>query len=252
MANDLSIFSNEKFGSVRVVMQGGEPWFVAKDVLRTLDYADDYNPSRAMQSVPEEWKGMHRIHTLGGSQEMLIISEPGLYFFLGRSDKSKAVPYQKWVAGDIVPSIRKNGYYSAVQSISGPLSDRVAAAQIIFRAANLKDNQLTLALDKVYRSNTGQSALEAAGIQLKAPMQTNMLTPTEIGAMLAPHMSAKAVNRVLEAQGLQYRLPNGKWEPTELADEYGYVLIDTNKRHSDGTPVTQLKWSTKVLDIVRR
>ena len=70
--------------------------------------------------------------------------------------------------------------------------------------------------------------------------------------MLAPHMSAKAVNRVLEAQGLQYRLPNGKWEPTELADEYGYVLLDTNKRHSDGTPVTQLKWSTKVLDIFRR
>lgn len=128
MNNDLPIFSSEKFGSVRVVMQDGEPWFVAKDVLRTLDYADDYNPSRAMQSVPEEWKGMHRIHTLGGSQEMLIISEPGLYFFLGRSDKPKAVPYQKWVAGDIVPSIRKNGYYSAVQSISGPLSDRVAAA----------------------------------------------------------------------------------------------------------------------------
>lgn len=63
MNNDLSIFSSEKFGSVRVVMQDGEPWFVAKDVLRTLDYADDYNPSRAMQSVPEEWKGMHRIHT---------------------------------------------------------------------------------------------------------------------------------------------------------------------------------------------
>lgn len=104
----------------------------------------------------------------------------------------------------------------------------------------------------MYRSNTGQSALEAAGIQLNAPMQTNMLTPTEIGAMLAPHMSAKAVNRVLEAQGLQYRLPNGKWEPTKLADEYGYVLLDTNKRHSDGTPVTQLKWSTKVLDIFRR
>ena len=46
----------------------GEPWFVAKDVLRALDYADDYNPSRVMQAIPGEWKGVHRMHTPGGQQ----------------------------------------------------------------------------------------------------------------------------------------------------------------------------------------
>ena len=71
--NDLKIFENEAFGAVRVVERDGEPWFVAKDVLRALDYADDYNPSRAMQAIPEEWKGVHRMHTPGGEQEMLII-----------------------------------------------------------------------------------------------------------------------------------------------------------------------------------
>lgn len=109
--NDMKIFENSEFGAVRIVDVNGEPWFVAKDVLRALDYADDYNPSRAMQAIPGEWKGVHRMHTPGGEQEMLIISEQGLYFFLGRSDKPKALPYQMWVAGDVVPTIRRTGQY---------------------------------------------------------------------------------------------------------------------------------------------
>ena len=52
--NDMKIFENSEFGAVRVVDVNGEPWFVAKDVLRALDYADDYNPSRAMQAIPGE------------------------------------------------------------------------------------------------------------------------------------------------------------------------------------------------------
>lgn len=113
--NDMKIFENSEFGAVRIVDVNGEPWFVAKDVLRALDYADDYNPSRAMQAIPGEWKGVHRMHTPGGGQEMLIISEQGLYFFLGRSDKPKALPYQMWVAGDVVPTIRRTGQYGTIK-----------------------------------------------------------------------------------------------------------------------------------------
>lgn len=107
----IKIFEAEAFGQVRVVDVDGEPWFVARDVLRALDYAEDYNPSRAMQIIPEEWKGVHPMHTPGGEQEMLTISEQGLYFFLGRSDKPKALLYQKWVAGEVLPSIRRTGGY---------------------------------------------------------------------------------------------------------------------------------------------
>jgi len=46
---------------------------------------------------------------------MLCLSEPGLYFFLGRSDKEAALPFQKWVAGEVIPSIRKTGYYAVPQ-----------------------------------------------------------------------------------------------------------------------------------------
>ena len=98
---------------VRVALtENRELLFVAKDVLKSLGYAEDYNPSRALQSVPEEWKGVQRMHTLGGEQDMLILTEQGLYFFLCRSDKPTARPFQKWLAGEVLPSIRRTGSYS--------------------------------------------------------------------------------------------------------------------------------------------
>lgn len=97
--------------SIRVVEIDGEPWFVVRDVLLALEYADDYHPARAVDRVPDQWKGVHRMHTLGGFQEMLIVSESGLYFFINRSDKPKALPFQLWLAGEVLPALRKRGYY---------------------------------------------------------------------------------------------------------------------------------------------
>lgn len=134
MGNGIQVFEQCEFGQVRVVNVDGEPWFVAKDVLRALEYADDYNPSRAMQAIPDEWKGVQRMHTLGGEQEMLTISEPGLYFFLGRSDKPAALPYQKWISGEVMPSIRKTGGYSmAPKTYAEAL--RALAAEVEMREA---------------------------------------------------------------------------------------------------------------------
>ncbi len=97
--------------SVRAFNIDGNPWFVAKDVALALDYSESSNPARLFSSVPDEWKGVNPIHTLGGIQEVLCLSEPGLYFFLNRSDKLNALPFQKWLAGEVLPSIRKTGSY---------------------------------------------------------------------------------------------------------------------------------------------
>ena len=97
---------------VRVVLdENGEPLFVAKDVAQSLGYSST-NMVTIFQSVPNEWKGSNRIATLGGEQDMLILTEQGLYFFLCRSDKPTARPFQKWLAGEVLPSIRRTGSYS--------------------------------------------------------------------------------------------------------------------------------------------
>lgn len=97
-------------GSIRVVTDAnGEPLFVAKDVAEALDYS--WNGSARIAHVPNEWKGVTSVVTPSGAQEMAVLTEQGLYFFLGRSDKPKALPMQKWIAGEVLPSIRKTGKY---------------------------------------------------------------------------------------------------------------------------------------------
>ncbi len=106
--NDLKIFEKAEFGSVRVIMKDGEPWFVARDVAEALGYTGS---GSRIAHVPDEWKGVTSVVTPGGTQEVATLSEPGVYFFLGRSDKPAALPYQKWIAGDVAPSIRRTGGY---------------------------------------------------------------------------------------------------------------------------------------------
>lgn len=106
--NELKIFQNKAFGAVRVVEHNGEPWFVAKDVCEALGYT--WSGSR-IAHVPDEWKGVTSVVTPGGKQDVATLSEQGLYFFLGRSDKETALPYQKWIAGEILPTIRQTGGY---------------------------------------------------------------------------------------------------------------------------------------------
>lgn len=110
--NELTIFQNDQFGKIRIFMDGNnEPWFCGKDVLAALEYSKGSTPAVIFDAVPDQWKGIKRIDTLGGEQKMLCLSEQGLYFFLGRSDKPKATPYQMFIAGEVVPSIRKHGVY---------------------------------------------------------------------------------------------------------------------------------------------
>lgn len=122
MTNALQIF-NFQDAQVRTAIIDGEPYFVAQDVAKVLGYSATSLKSiaKVIAHVPTEWRGMNRIHTPSGEQEMLTLSEQGMYFFLGRSDKPLALPLQKFVAGEVLPAIRKTGSYSVAPR--EPISD---------------------------------------------------------------------------------------------------------------------------------
>lgn len=149
MPNALSQFCFQT-NAVRTIAENGEIWFVAKDVLTSLDYSESSNPAKVTQNIPEEWKGVKLIHTLGGNQKLLMISEQGLYFFLGRSDKPKALPFQKWLAGEVLPSIRKTGAYVHKAYKSGN-RDALSAEQ-----ANSIRKALRHAADKLPKERQAQ------------------------------------------------------------------------------------------------
>ena len=89
--------------------ENGEPWFVAKDVALALGYV--WKRAATIGHVPEEWRGSYSVQLPSGEQEMLTLSEQGLYFFVARSDKPRALPFQKWLAGEVLPSLRRLGRY---------------------------------------------------------------------------------------------------------------------------------------------
>ena len=114
MSNAIQPFAFEDH-LVRTIMDdGGEPWFVAKDVALALGY--QWNGAACIAHVPEEWRGVRTVLTLRrGEQEMLTLSEQGLNFFVLRSDKPAALPFQRWLAGEVLPSLRRTGSYALTE-----------------------------------------------------------------------------------------------------------------------------------------
>ena len=243
MANELSIFSNAEFGSVRVIVQDGEPWFVASDVAKALGYE---RPNDAVNAHCKKVNKFSYGESPRGAQPYNIIPESDVYRLIMRSNLPNAERFQDWVTEDVLPSIRKTGNYSmAPASAPGvrPLRDIAA----IYEAAGIHGNQLALALDKLYKAESGMSALGAAGIELKEPKQDVHCNATQLGELMGG-VKARAVNKMLAAAGLQEFTPAG-WRPTEFGRQYS-VLLDTGKKTGNGTPVTQLKWYPTVLDII--
>lgn len=108
ISNSLQLFQNSGF-KIRVVMRDGDPWFVAKDVCTCLEIA---NVSDACSRLDEDERGIVSTDTPSGKQEMLIVSEPGLYSLIGSSKKQEAKAFKRWVNHEVLPSIRKTGIYS--------------------------------------------------------------------------------------------------------------------------------------------
>jgi len=93
---------------VRSLQIDGEPWFVAKDVCDAIGLSD---VSKSCERLDSADKRTNPIRTENGEKDMIIISEPGLYWLIVRSDKPNARPFIQWVTHEVLPSIRKTGGY---------------------------------------------------------------------------------------------------------------------------------------------
>ena len=109
--NDLTVFENEEFGSVRTLSMDGDPWFVGKDVATALGYA---KPTDAVRKhVDSEDRGVSKTETPSGEQEVVIINESGLYSLILSSKLPNAKRFKRWVTSEVLPAIRKTGTYSS-------------------------------------------------------------------------------------------------------------------------------------------
>lgn len=107
--NELKIFENPEFGTVRTVLIDGEPWFVGNDIARALGYKDLYSALR--HNVESEDKRLCPVSSTSGMQDTTVVNESGLYGLIFNSKLDSAKNFKKWVTSEVLPSIRKNGGY---------------------------------------------------------------------------------------------------------------------------------------------
>ena len=107
---NVEIFKSPEFGEVRTLMVNNEPWFVGKDVAEALGYARTADAVAA--HVDAEDKGVGKIPTPGGEQDVTIINESGLYSLVLSSKLPQAKVFKRWVTAEVLPSIRRHGAYA--------------------------------------------------------------------------------------------------------------------------------------------
>lgn len=161
--NEIQIFNNPEFGSVRTSNINGEPWFVGKDVCEAFG---DTNYRRSLSNIDVSDKGVSQIETPGGKQNMVIINESGLYslLFQMQPQKAKGVSqnesvinerieklhrFKHWVTSEVLPSIRKNGGYIANQENLTPEQIVANALVVAQNIITQKDKQIEEMTPKV-------------------------------------------------------------------------------------------------------
>lgn len=116
---------------VRSVMRAGDPWFVGKDVCGVLDIRDH---RQALERLDPDERGGCSVPTPSGMQEMVIISEPGVYRLVFTSRKPEAEAFKRWLAHEVLPELRRRGAVSAPPSpfamVNDPASEPVQAQRV--------------------------------------------------------------------------------------------------------------------------
>ena len=137
--NELQVFKNQEFGSVRTLVIDNEPWFIGKDVAEALGYK---RPTKAIQDrVDAVDKDEVPIQdSIGRMQKTPIINESGLYSLIFGSELESAKKFKRWVTSEVLPALRKTGQYQVKE-----LSGQELMAKALIEAQNVlaaKDKQI--------------------------------------------------------------------------------------------------------------
>lgn len=131
--NELEIFKNEEFGEIRTVVIENEPWFVGKDIAFVLGYSN--SRKAIIDHVDDEDKGVTKCDTLGGSQDLTVINESGLYSLILSSKLPTAKKFKHWVTSEVLPTIRKHGAYMTDEKAFDVLHNAGGLADLLQQAA---------------------------------------------------------------------------------------------------------------------
>ena len=187
--NELRIFRNVEFGAIRTMSnEQGEPMFCAKDVCEALGYKKVSNA--ILQHVDEDDAlKQGTVDSLGRKNYAIFINESGLYALILSSKLESAKRFKRWVTGEVLPAIRKQGGYLIAKEGESEKEVMKRAMEIVKATLAKRDEQIAQLKP---RAEYADSVLDSI----------NCITTTQLAKELG--MSAQELNRRLCEMRIQY------------------------------------------------
>lgn len=224
-SNQLTVFRHEGV-DIRIATADGEPWWIAADVAKALGYSATAAMTR---SLDDDEKGVRTLHTPGGEQEMVVISEAGLYSAILRSTLQSAKDFKRWVTHEVLPQIRRTGSFTAPAPVERALPQSFSEA-LRQLAAEVESHETTKAeleaatpraeaWDAIASAHGDYSVGDAAKILARAGIPTG---------------PQRLVNQLISIRWV-YRDTDGRLRPYADRIDRGYLAQKPQFHYHPGT-----------------
>ena len=235
--NKIQIFQNQEFGAIRTLSnEQGEPMFCLKDVCDVLELRTQKVVQRLEDDVLSKYP---IVDNLGRTQQATFVNEDGLYDTILESRKPQAKLFRKWVTGEVLPSIRKNGGYMMARPEESDEVIMARALQIMYATLQRRDEQIALLKP---RAEYADHVLDSI----------SCFTVTQIGKELG--MTGHDLNMLLCSHKIQYA-QSGQYL---LYADYARQGLAKNRNFEYHTPEGKLKtktylvWTERGRDFIHR
>lgn len=226
--NELKIFENPEFGSIRTLEKDGKILFCGSDIAKALGYAI---PSKAVNThCKSEGVSKMEVPTNGGMQEMLFITEGNVYRLITHSKLPAAEQFERWVFDEVLPDIRKHGAYMTADTLEAAILNPDYLIQILTALKGEQEKR------KALEAETAVQKQQIAELQPKASYYDvvlnckDLLSVTEIAKDYGK--SGTWLNKKLHELGVQFK--QGKiWLLYQKYAEKGYTSTKTHTYPAD-------------------
>lgn len=239
---DIQIFSNPQFGEIRTLAdEANEPLFCLADLCTALGISNHRNVKARLDE--DDVRLMDTTDNLGRTQQVIFVTESGMYDVILRSDAEKAKPFRKWVTSEVLPTIRKTGSYSLMIPKTFAEALRLAAAQ----QEQIEEQQKLLIAQgqTIADQNAAIAELHERTSYLDQILNSkSTVTTTQIAQDYG--MSAKKFNIELRNLKIQRKV-GGQWILYAPYNTMGYVHSETfiPECSTTGKVVMTTKWTQK-------
>ena len=215
--NEMQVFKNEKFGTVRTITENGRTLFCALDVATALGYAKPRN-AITMHCRYALKRGVPHPQSPDKTIEMTFIPEGDIYRLAAKSQLPGADEFERWIFDEVLVSVNHHGAYMTPETIERMLGDPDAMIKVLTALKEERERCKALAPDAEYAQN--------------CLLAENGIVTSSIAKDYG--MSADSFNKLLKGLKIQYKR-GGQWLLYAPYQAEGYMVSKTTPiTHSDG------------------